>query len=86
MLYVKKKNAENKAEKSFIDLDWRLNFKKRREEFHGCLAVKDLVLSSLWLGFDPWSRNFCMLLVWKKNRESYNKNVPPYLVKKLSTQ
>ena len=25
------------------------------------LRVKDLVLSPLWYGFNPWPRNFCML-------------------------
>ena len=28
--------------------------------------VKDLVLSLLWLEFDPWPQNFCMLQVWTK--------------------
>ena len=27
------------------------------------LAIKDLALSLLWLGFDPWPGNFCMLCV-----------------------
>ena len=35
-------------------------------EFPGSLVVKDLVLSLLWLGFDPWSRNFCMSRAWSK--------------------
>ena len=35
-------------------------------EFPGGLVVKDLVLSLLWLGFDPWCRNFCMLWAWGK--------------------
>ena len=29
-------------------------------KFPGGLGVKDLVLSLLWLGFDPWPRKFCM--------------------------
>ena len=29
------------------------------KEFPGGLAVKDSVLSLLWVGFDPWPRNFC---------------------------
>ena len=31
--------------------------------FPGSLMVKDLVLSLLWLGFDPWLRSFRMLWV-----------------------
>ena len=27
-------------------------------EFPGGLAVRDLALSLLWQGFDPWSQNF----------------------------
>ena len=30
------------------------------------LAVKDLALSLLWLGFRPWPGNFCMLLAQPK--------------------
>ena len=29
-------------------------------EFPGGLAVEDLALSLLWLGFSPWPENFCM--------------------------
>ena len=29
--------------------------------------AKDLVLSLLCLGFDPWPRNFSVLLAWSKN-------------------
>ena len=35
-------------------------------EFPGCLAVKDLALSFLWLEFDPWPKKFCMLWVLGK--------------------
>ena len=41
-------------------------------EFLGSLAVKDLVLSFLWLGlllwlrFVPWPRNYQMWWVWPK--------------------
>ena len=31
--------------------------------------VKNLALSLLWLGFDPWSWNFHMLWVWPKKTE-----------------
>ena len=27
-------------------------------------GIKDLVLSLLWLGFDPWPGNFCMPWMW----------------------
>ena len=46
--------------------------KKHLLEFHGGLVVKDPVLSLLWAGsllwlwFNPWPRNFCMLWVWPK--------------------
>ena len=36
------------------------NKKKNQEEFPGSLVVKDLALSALWHGFDPWPRNFCV--------------------------
>ena len=44
--------------------------KKREREFCGDLQVKVLALSLLlWLRFDPWPQNFCMLqvIVMKKN-------------------
>ena len=31
-----------------------------KKEFPGGLEVKDLILSLLWLRFDPWPGNFCM--------------------------
>ena len=44
--------------------------------------VKDLVLSSLWLGlllwlgFNPWPGNFCILWVWpKKLKETKPKEI-----------
>ena len=38
-------------------------------EFPGGLAVKDLALSLLWFGFNPWHGNFCMLWAWpEKNK------------------
>ena len=47
------------------------------EEFPGGLAVKDLMLSPLWLwsllwhGFDPWPRNFCMLQCGQKKKKAF---------------
>ena len=38
-------------------------------EFPGGLAVKDSALSLLWLGFNPWSTNFCMLRVRSKKKK-----------------
>ena len=35
--------------------------KDQNSEFPGGLVVKDSALSLLWLGFDPWPENFCML-------------------------
>ena len=46
------------------------------QEFPGGLVVKDLALSLLWLRFDPWPRNFCMLQAQsektKQNKELFN--------------
>lgn len=50
-------------------------------EFPGGLTVKDLVLSPLWLGFDPPTRNFCMPRVWLKQ----NKTKSPKNLKKQKT-
>ena len=36
------------------------------QEFPSGLAVKDLALSLLWHGLDPWPRNFHMQQVWPK--------------------
>ena len=33
-------------------------------ELPGGLAVKDLALSLLWLGFNPWPKNFHMPWLW----------------------
>ena len=38
-------------------------------EFISCLAVKDLALSLLWLGFDSWARNLQMLWVQPKKKK-----------------
>ena len=35
-------------------------------EFPGSSAVKDPVLSLLWLGLDPCPKNFCILQAWPK--------------------
>ena len=35
--------------------------------------VKDLVVSLLWHGFDPWPRNFCMLRAQPKRRNQWTK-------------
>ena len=32
-------------------------------------CIKDPVLSLLWLGFDPWPRNFCILWAWPKKKK-----------------
>ena len=41
-------------------------------EFPGSLVVKDLVLSLLWLEFNPWPENVCMPQAWPKNKEKKN--------------
>ena len=48
---------------------------KEAVEFPGGLAVKDLVLSLLCLGFTPWPENFCMLRVWPGNKNKNGKAV-----------
>ena len=40
-------------------------------EFPGGLAIKDLVLSLLWLRFDPWPGNFHMPWAWPKKKVIY---------------
>ena len=35
--------------------------------------VKDLALSLLWHGFDPWPWNFCMPQVWPKKKKTVSK-------------
>lgn len=37
-------------------------------------VVKDPALSLLWLRFDHWPRNFCMLQVWSKKPAKQTKN------------
>lgn len=32
------------------------------------LVVEDSALSLLWLGFDPWPGNFCVLDTWPKTK------------------
>ena len=39
--------------------------------------VKDLVVSLLWQGFNPWPGNFCMPEVWPK--ETTHKEKPRWL-------
>ena len=50
-----------------------VNLHKKRiikQEFPGGLVVKDLALSPLWLGFDPWPGNFHMPWKSPKNENS----------------
>ena len=52
-------------------------------EFHGGLVVKDSALSLLWLGLDPWPRNFCMLWVQPKKKKKKKKKLlmsPPLIM------
>ena len=46
-------------------------------KFPGGLAVKDLILSLLWLGLDPYPNNFCMLWVQPKKRTKTKIILPP---------
>ena len=67
----------------YLVLDVFHQFKKILE-FLGDLAVKNLVLSLLWLesllwpGFDPWLENFFMPWVWQTNQPTnQQKNLIP---------
>ena len=51
-------------------------------EFPGGLAIKDLVLSLLWLWFDPWLRNFHIPQACQKKKKKKKKNPPPSPPKK----
>ena len=48
---------------------------KSNEKCHGGLAVKDLVVSLLWLKLlqwcrsNPWLGNFCMPKAWTKKKD-----------------
>lgn len=46
---------------------------KTKQVLHGDLAVKDLVFLLLWLRFDLWSGNFCMLLAQPKKQKKKRK-------------
>ena len=46
--------------------------KKKKLEFLGGLAVKDLTLSPLWYRFDPWPGNLHMLQVKPKKKKKKN--------------
>ena len=45
------------------------------EEFLGGLVVKESALSLLWLGFDPWPRNFHMLWAQPKTKKQIIENL-----------
>ena len=49
---------ENQSSSLFCPLFIKL--RKHLLEFPGGLAVRDSMLSLLWLRFDPWPGNFCM--------------------------
>ena len=53
---IKIENIKKKKTKNTI----KTNLKKKKGSFFpGGIAIKDSVLSLLWLRFNPWSRNFC---------------------------
>ena len=49
---------------------WPGEKKKIALDFPGDLDVKDMALSLLWCGLDPWPRNFHMLQAWGKNEKN----------------
>ena len=42
---------------------------KVSREFPGSLAIKAMILSFLWLGFDAWPGNFHMTWAWPKKKK-----------------
>ena len=42
--------------------------------FPGGLVDKDLLLSLLWPGFDPWLGNFCMPQLWQNKQTNKQTN------------
>ena len=48
--------------------------KNTKLEFPGGLVVKESVLSLLWLGFDPWPRNFHMVPAGSKKKKERKKH------------
>ena len=45
-------------------------------EFPGGLTVEDPVLSLLWLRFNPWPENFCMLQAQAKKKKKWSLHPP----------
>ena len=41
-----------------------------------CTGLKDLALPQLWLGFNPWPRNFHMPQVWPLKKQKHEKEFP----------
>ena len=52
-------------------------------EFPGDLAIKDLALSLLWLGFEAWLGDLYMPWVWPKTK---TKNPPPVSLNILASK
>ena len=50
-----------------------INQSINQSKFPSGLAVKDLVLSLLWLRFDPWPGYFCMLQAQQKKKKKKKK-------------
>jgi len=48
------------SKKKTIKLELGFSLRKANQGVSWWLAVKDLVLSLLWSGFNPWPSNFCM--------------------------
>ena len=46
-------------------------------------CLKDLILSLLWLAFDPWPGKFCM--PWPRPKQNKNKNNIPQTTNNLPT-
>lgn len=56
---------------------WRICQSKNALEFPGGLGVKNPVLSPLWQGFDPWTRNFkCESQTRPRRKNAQN---PPHI-------
>ena len=72
-----------------MPLNWALktDYRKSMREFTSGLVVKDLALSLLWCGFDPWPANSCISQAWPEKKFNEKKNVDTnfYFTRQLLT-
>ena len=83
--------AERKKERKsnvINPLPWKIDLYHREETRSSLVAqrVKDLVLSLLWSGFKPWSRNFYMPKLQKKKKTKQNKTKKTHTTRKRDSK